>query len=182
MFFPLQECDCKVLSQVLQQLNNLLQDRCLTLSSLPDLSPLCQLLCHLLDDRARLQKLRNISGQQSKLDIASAVYPVLTTLITYPSHLDRAAQVRGDFSWRDFWWGVGGGRIRMVWCIWEIIITRSLSSLGEPEGEGGGGGHYLESFHIAQMGLTTILQVFFLSGKCFITSSSQKKKLSCAVA
>ena len=53
---------------------------------------------------------------------------------------------------------------------------------GRARGRGGRGGHHLESFHIAQMGLTTILQVFFLSGKCFITSSSQKKKLSCAVA
>lgn len=99
MHIHLQECDFKVLSQVLRQLNHVLQDRCLTLSSLPDLSPLCQLLCQLLDDRSlRVQKLRSVcSGQHGtsggKLDLASAVFPVLTTLTTYPSHLDRGAQV-----------------------------------------------------------------------------------------
>ena len=93
MLCHLQECDFNVLSQVLHQLNHLLQDRCLTLSSLPDLSPLCQLLCHLLEDKSsRVQKLRSASVQQSK-DLASAVFPVLTTLTTYPSHLDRVAQV-----------------------------------------------------------------------------------------
>ena len=104
----LQECDCKVLSQVLHQLRQLLQDRGLTLSSLPDLSPLCQLLCQLVDDKSsRLQKLRSVwsgstpstsssasASSGNKLDLSSSVFPALTTLITYPSHLDRGAQVR----------------------------------------------------------------------------------------
>lgn len=90
----LQECALDVLSQVLHQLNQLLQDRGLTLSSLPDLSPLCQLLCQLVDEKSPcLQKLRYSTNKQSKFDLSSAVFTVLTTLITYTSHLDRAAQV-----------------------------------------------------------------------------------------
>ena len=90
----LQEYALGVLSQVLQLITLLLRDRILTLSSLPDLSPLCQRLCQLVDEKSpRLLRLRRSAADRAKLDLSSAVFPVLTTLISYPSHLDRAAQV-----------------------------------------------------------------------------------------
>ncbi len=95
----MQEIEFDVLSQVLEQLKQLLQDRALTLSSIPDLSPLCQLLSGLADEKSpRLQKLRNSTKPRSKLDPSSLVYPVLTILTSYPGHLDRAAQVSVNFT------------------------------------------------------------------------------------
>ena len=95
----MQEVEFDVLSKVLEQLRKLLQDRALTLSSMPDLSPLCHLLCSLTEEKSpRLQKLRSAANPRAKLDPSAMVYPALTVLTTYPSHLDRSAQVNNSLS------------------------------------------------------------------------------------
>jgi len=43
---------------------------------------------------SRMKELRNVSSSWSKLDLCSLVYPVITSLCTYPGHLDRKAQVK----------------------------------------------------------------------------------------
>ena len=99
---------------VLQNLEGILQDRTLTLSAMFDLSSLCQLLCHLTSrvappsgssglssgpapsssslQQQLQQPLRKGSSPWS--DVSSFVYPVLAVLASYPTHLDRKAQVR----------------------------------------------------------------------------------------
>lgn len=118
----LQECEREVLVPVLQNLEGLLQDRTLTLSAMTDLSSLCQLLCRLISRppptpgstpsasssgpapssstpstlQQQLQqplKLRQPVAGSGVGDVSSFVYPVLATLASYPTHLDRKAQV-----------------------------------------------------------------------------------------
>ena len=58
-----------------------------------------------------MKELRNVSSSWSKLDLYSLVYPVITSLCTYPGHLDRKAQVRGE-EWRHEVGEGHDGRIR----------------------------------------------------------------------
>ena len=115
----LQECETDVLIFVLQSIEGLLQDRTLTLSAMSDLSPLCQLL-YRLTSRApapassssgptpvsapsssttlQQQLQQPLKQRQSAVtcpwpDVSVYVYPVLATLASYPTHLDRKAQV-----------------------------------------------------------------------------------------
>ena len=115
---PPKECEREVLVLVLQNLEHVLQDRTLTLSAMSDLSPLCQLLCRLTSripppatvssptpgpasSSSSLQqhlqqplKMRPQGGVAMSADVSPLVYRVLATLASYPTHLDRKAQVR----------------------------------------------------------------------------------------
>ena len=100
-----------MLAGLLHQLQGLLQDRTLTLAGMPDLSSLCQQLCVMVsqpgasrpasvshvprapqaeEQGPHITQLYNLS---SKADLAACTYPVLANLCSYPSHLDRKAQV-----------------------------------------------------------------------------------------
>ena len=114
--FPLQERERDVLVLVLQNIEGLLQDRTLTLSAMSDLSPLCQLLCRLTSrapapasssgstpgsapsSSTLQQQLQQPLKQRHSVtspwpDVSAYVYPVLAMLASYPTHLDRKAQV-----------------------------------------------------------------------------------------
>ena len=77
---------------MLRDLVPLLQDRHLTLSAQPDLSMLTTHLCDLTVDHTH--QLRPPTVSWFRTDVPLHVYPVLSVLATYPTHMDRSAQER----------------------------------------------------------------------------------------
>ena len=80
--------------QLLHLLEDLLQDRSLTLSGMPDLSCMVPLLCTLAEYQPK--RVRLFNTKPGRAEVASSVFPVLAKLCTYPSHLDRRAQVKSE--------------------------------------------------------------------------------------
>jgi tuberous sclerosis protein 2 len=76
--------------QLLRLLREALQCRTLTLSAMPDLSPFLPPLCSLAEGHS--SRLELFNHKPDTTEVASSVYPLLATLATYPSHLDRRAQ------------------------------------------------------------------------------------------
>ncbi len=77
---------------MLCDLISLLRDRYLTLSATNDLSTLTTLLCDLTVDHTHLSHPPPVNW--SRTDVPLHVYPVLTVLTTYSTHMDRGAQER----------------------------------------------------------------------------------------
>uniref|UniRef100_A0A1X7VTP7 Rap-GAP domain-containing protein n=1 Tax=Amphimedon queenslandica TaxID=400682 RepID=A0A1X7VTP7_AMPQE len=89
------EREWAVLVEVLVGLNNVLQDRKLTVSSLPNLSVLCRHVCHIADNHLKWvqERLKNVPTRHpAEEELIGYLYPVLSSLCTYGSHLDRMAQ------------------------------------------------------------------------------------------
>ena len=108
------------------------------------------------------------------------MYPVLTTLITYPSHLDRAAQVRGDFSWRDFWWGVGGGGGLEWYGVFGKLLLPEVYHLWESPRERGEGGSPLgELPHCTNGSDYHIAGIFFIRKMFHYFKLTEKKIVLC---
>lgn len=91
MFTCWQDVECEAVFQLLHILRGTLQCRTLTLSAMPDLSPLLLPLCSLAECHSARLELFNTKPNAAEM--ASSVYPLLAILATYPSHLDRRAQV-----------------------------------------------------------------------------------------
>ena len=87
----MQDVEWEAVFQLLRLLRDVLHCRTLTLSAMPDLSPLLPPLCSLAEGHSSRMELFNCKPNAS--DVASSVYPLLATLATYPGHLDRRAQV-----------------------------------------------------------------------------------------
>ena len=87
-----QDTEWEAVFQLFHLLGDLLQDRSLTLSGMADLSSLLPPISALLDCRPGRMALFHTKPVQS--EVCACVYRVLARLCTYPSHLDRHAQVR----------------------------------------------------------------------------------------
>lgn len=113
----MQDVEWEAVFQLLHYLRGTLQCRTLTLSAMPDLSPLPPLLSSLISTT----RLALFGNRLSVADVGASVFPLLALLATYPSHLDRRAQVSDategerekDVSvcsmtwcavWKEVWW------------------------------------------------------------------------------
>lgn len=85
----MQDVEWEAVFQLLHYLRGTLQCRTLTLSAMPDLSPLPPLLSSLTSTI----RLALFGNRLSVADVGASVFPLLALLATYPSHLDRRAQV-----------------------------------------------------------------------------------------
>lgn len=88
------EQEWEVLVEVLVGLKGLLEDRTLAISSWSDFSPLCQKLCFIANNQSDwLCHLSNVPSRGvGDGGIAPYLYPILTSLCTYVSVLDKSAQ------------------------------------------------------------------------------------------
>ena len=87
----MQDVEWEAVLQLLCLLRDVLQCRILTLSAMPDLSPLLPPLCSLAESHS--SRMDSFNCKPNASEVASSVYPLLAMLATYSAHLDRKAQV-----------------------------------------------------------------------------------------
>ena len=93
----MQDVEWEAVFQLVHLLGNPLQCRTLTLSAMADLSPLPRLLSSLMNPG----RLDLFNTSPNVAEVGASVYPLLALLATYPSHLDRRAQVSRGGEWEE---------------------------------------------------------------------------------